>query len=310
MQQSLRDCLVDGYTATSRCTKVRPLCRSKEIRDRMNRIARVPVLAAAALMLLVSSTGCKKLEARDQLVKGVQAYKSAKYEEAINHFQNAVNLDPTYPMTRIYLATAYAQQVVPDLTSPDNLKKADMAISSYQKVLEEHPGDVTSLKGIASLYFSTGKTDQAKDWQEKVIKADPTDPEAPYTIGVIDWKDAYKNAVKDLAAGGLTDDGNGNPKMSKQTCAKVKTDNTQTVGEGLQYLEKAVQIRPSYDDAMSYLNLMYRRKADLDCGVPAAQKADVAQADQWRDRAMGTRKANEIQKEKSAGGGIVLDDTK
>ena len=129
----------------------------------MNRIARVPVLAAAALSLLVSSTGCKRLEARDQLNKGVQAYKSAKYDEAIGHFQQAVNLDPTYPMTRIYLATAYAQQVVPDLTSPDNLKKANLAIESYKKVLDEHPNDPTSLKGIAGLYFSTDKMDQAKE---------------------------------------------------------------------------------------------------------------------------------------------------
>ena len=276
----------------------------------MNRIARVPVLAAAALSLLVFSAGCKRLEARDQLNKGVGAYKAAKYEDAINHFQNAVNLDPTYPMTRIYLATAYAQQVVPDLTTPDNLKRANLAIDSYQKVLEEKPGNITSLKGIASLYFSTDKMDLAKEWQQKVMKADPKDPEAPYTVGVIDWKTAYKNAVKDLAAGGLQDDGNGNPKMPKQTCATIKNDNTNAVTEGLQYLEKAIEIRPSYDDAMSYLNLMYRRKADLSCGNPAAQKADIVLADQWRDKAMGTRKANEIQKEKSSAGGIVLDDTK
>ncbi len=276
----------------------------------MNRIARVPVLAAAALSLLVFSAGCKRLEARDQLNKGVQAYKSAKYEEAINHFQNAVNLDPTYPMTRIYLATAYAQQVVPDLTTPDNLKKANLAIDSYKNVLTDHPNDVTSLKGIASLYFSTDKMDLAKQWQNKVMQADSKDPEAPYTIGVIDWKAAYKNAVTDLAGAGLTDDGTGNAKMSKAACAKIKADNTQLVTEGLDYLNKAVQIRPSYDDAMSYLNLMYRRKADLDCGNPAAQKADIAQADHWRDQAMGTRKANEAEKEKENSGGIVLDNTK
>ncbi len=276
----------------------------------MNRIARVPVLAAAALSLLVFSAGCKRLEARDQLNKGVQAYKSAKYEEAINHFQNAVNLDPTYPMTRIYLATAYAQQVVPDLSTPDNLKKANLAIDSYQKVLAEHPDDVTSLKGIASLYFSTDKPDLSKIWQLKVIKADPHDAEAPYSIGAIDWKDAYKNAVKDLAAQGLQDDGMGNPKMNKQTCANIKKDNTAPVTEGLNYLEDAVKIRPSYDEAMTYLNLMYRRKADIDCGDAAAQKADIAQADQWRDKAMGARKQNEIDKEKANSGGIVLDDSK
>ncbi len=276
----------------------------------MNRIARVPVLAAAALSLLVFSSGCKRLQARDQLNKGVQAYKSAKYEDAINHFQNAVNLDPTYPLTEIYLATAYAQQVVPDLASPDNLKKADLAISSYKKVLVRHPDSVISLKGVASLYFNTNKPDQAKEWQQKVMQADPKDPEAPYTIGVIDWKAAYKNAVQALASSGLTDDGMGNAKMSKQACAKIKTDNAPFVDEGLNYLHKAVDLRPSYDDAMSYLNLMYRRKADLDCGNPAAQKADIAQADEWRDKAMGTRKQNEIEKEKKNAGGIVLDSTK
>ncbi len=276
----------------------------------MNRTARVPVLAAAALSLLVFSTGCKRLEARDQLNKGVQAYKSAKYEDAINHFQNAVNLDPTYPMTRIYLATAYAQQVVPDLTSADNLKKADLAINSYQKVLQEDPGSVTSLKGIAGLYYSTDKMDLAKNWQEKVIQADPKDPEAPYTIDAIDWKAAYKNAVKDLSSNGIQNDDKGNMKMSKQVCAIVKKDNEPLVTEGLKYLNQAVALRPSYDEAMTYLNLMYRRKADTDCGNPAEQTADLAQAQQWVDKAMGARKANEIQKEKSAAGGVVLDDSK
>ena len=275
----------------------------------MNRIARVPVLAAAALSLLVSTTGCKRLEARDQLNKGVQAYKSAQYDEAIDHFQNAVNLDPTYPMTRIYLATAYAQQVVPDLNTPDNLKKANLAIESYKDVLKEHPNDPTALKGIASLYFNTDKPDLAKQWQLKVMQADSTDPEAPYTVGVIDWKGAYKNAEKILAEGGLQNDDKGNVKMSKKQCAEIKQANTDDVTQGLDYLHQAVKIRPSYDDAMSYLSLMYRRKADLDCGDAGAQKDDIAQAQQWFDKAMGTRKQNEIQKEKkeNAGGGIVID---
>lgn len=273
----------------------------------MNRIARVPALAAAALSLMVSSTGCNRLEARDQLNKGVQAYKSAQYQEAIDHFQKAVNLDPSFPMTRIYLATAYAQQVVPDLTTPDNLKKADLAIQSYKKVLQQHPDDVTSLKGIASLYFDIDQYGQAKVWQQKVIQADSKDADAPYTIGVIDWKDAYKNAVKILAETNLQDDGKGNVKMSKKQCSEFKDQNTQDVNDGLQYLQKAVQIRPNYDDAMSYLNLMYRRKADIDCGDADAVKTDIAQADQWRDKAMGTRKANELQKEKQQNqGGIVL----
>jgi tetratricopeptide (TPR) repeat protein len=276
----------------------------------MNRIARVPVLAAAALSLMLLSAGCKRLEARDQLNKGVQAYKAARYEEAIGHFQKAVNLDPTYPMTRIYLATAYMQQVVPDLTTPENLKNAQLAIDSYQKVLDEHPNDINSLKGIASLYLSEDKFDKAKDWQVKVLTVDPKDAEAAYTIGVVDWREAYKNAVTELKGAGLQDDGSGNPKAPKGVCAAIQKDNTAIVAEGLKYLNQAVQVRPTYDDAMSYLNLMYRRQADLECGNDAARKADLAQADMWREKAMGTRKENEAKKAAAAGGGIVMDQSK
>ena len=54
------------------------------------------MLAMAALGLaLLATTGCSKLRgARDQLNKGVQSYKNAKYEEAINHFSRRCRLIP------------------------------------------------------------------------------------------------------------------------------------------------------------------------------------------------------------------------
>jgi len=78
------------------------------------------------------------------------------------------------------------------------------------------------------------------------------------------------------------------------------------VNEGLEYLHKAVEINPSYDDAMQYLQLTYRRKADLECGDDAARKADMAQVDTWVQKAMGTRKANELKKEKATQGGVTM----
>jgi hypothetical protein len=60
----------------------------------MNKSIRLLTLAASMLAIL-SSMGCSKLRARDQLNKGVTAYKNAKYEEAIDHFQQSVALDPT-----------------------------------------------------------------------------------------------------------------------------------------------------------------------------------------------------------------------
>ena len=73
-------------------------------------------------------------------------------------------------------------------------------------------------------------------------------------------------------------------------------ENGPLVDEGLQYLNQAVANRPNYDDAMAYLNLIYRRKADVDYGNADAVKADVAAAKDWSTKAMGTRKANEEKK--------------
>jgi len=272
----------------------------------MNRIARVPVMTMATLSLLVSVTGCQKLKARDQLNKGVQAYKGAKYEEAIGHFEQAVNDDPTLPMARSYLATAYAMQVVPDLTTPDNIKTANLAIQNFQKVLDQRPDNVNAMKGIASIYFNIDDFEKAKEWQSKVLAADPQDAEAAYTIGSIDWRLAYRNAVQALKDVGMTDNGEGNPKMPKQTCQQLIQKNTPLVDEGIEYLQKAVEIRPNYDDAMAYLQLTYRRKADLDCGNDDARKTDMAKVDEWREKAMNTRKANEEQKNKQATSGVTM----
>jgi tetratricopeptide (TPR) repeat protein len=268
----------------------------------MNRIVRFPVMAAATLSLLLLMTGCQRLKARDQLNKGVVAYKSAKYEEAINHFQQAVNLDPSLPMAHLYLATAYAQQVVPDLTTPDNLKNAKLAMEGFEQVLAKDPKDINSLKNMASLYFNIDKYDEAKQWQMKVLAVDPQDAEAAYTIGSIDWRLAYRNAVQALHDVNMQDDGAGNVKMPKKTCQELVEKNTPLVNEGLEYLHKAVEIRPSYDDAMAYLQLMYRRKADLDCGNEQARLADMQQVDTWREKAMATRKANEEKKNEKANG--------
>jgi tetratricopeptide (TPR) repeat protein len=272
----------------------------------MKLTARIPVTAAALALLLVSVTGCNRLKARDQLTKGVQAFKNAQYEEAVNHFQNSIALDPNYEDAKLYLATAYSYQVVPNLDTPENLAIAQKALDGFNAVLAKDPNDVNALKQIASINFNIKKFEVAKQYQKRVIALAPNDAEAYYTVGVVDWMQAYKNAVAILAADGLTDAGDGNPKKSKSACAKLQAANTDLVTEGLQYLNKAIEINPSYDDAMQYLQLTYRRKADLECGDDDARKADLAQADTWVQKAMGARKANELKKEKIANqGGIT-----
>jgi tetratricopeptide (TPR) repeat protein len=269
----------------------------------MKLIARVPVTAGLLALSLMSATGCNRLRAADQLNKGVAAFKNAKYEDATSYFQNAVKIDPNYDMAKLYLATTYSSQVVPNLNTPENLKLADNALNGFKEVAAKDPNDVTALSQIAYIERITGHIAEAKEYEKKVIAVAPNNAEANYTIGQVDWKEAFDNATYVIKGQGLDhDDGEGNVKISKVNCASLASKNLPLVTEGLEYLNKAVAINPNYEEAYTYLSLMSRRKADLECGNDAARKADLADADKFAQKSMGARKENErIKEEKSHG---------
>jgi len=269
-------------------------------RSKENGPAKAAVLLGLAAVLLLFG-GCNKLKARDQLNKGVQAYKNAKYELAIEHFKNAVALDPRLLNARLYLATAYAQQYVPGADTPENNQTGQQAIEEYKKVLQADPGNTNSVKGIASLYFNMKKFEQAKEYHEKAKQLDPNDPEEYYSIAVIDWTQTYAPRQEERAKLGLKPD---EPLKDKKVCESLRERNLPKVEEGIQNLTKALQFRPDYDDAMAYMNLLYREEADLECGNPDARMADLKLADDWVDKTMATKK-QKAEKLAQKGGGIV-----
>ncbi len=278
----------------------------------MNKYIRLLTLAAATLALL-SSVGCGKLRARDQLNKGVTAYKNAKYEEAIDHFQQAVALDSSLINAKMYLATAFAQQYIPGADTPDNNKMAEQAIEQYQRVLEMNSArdqKVNSAKGIAYLYLNMKKFDDAKKYYRMAGDIDPNDPEPYYSVGVIDWTACYQPRMEERAKLGMKPDENLNPKNKdqKKACSELKVKNAPLIQEGIDSLNKAITLRPDYDDAMAYLNLMYREKADVECDDLNARQQDLKTADHWVDQTLSTKKAKA---EKQPGQqGITMDQPK
>jgi len=253
----------------------------------MKTSVRVLALAGVALLLL-SAAGCDKLKARDQLNKGVTSYKNAKYEEAIDHFQQAVSLDPSLLNARLYLATAYAQQYIPGVDAEDNNRMGQQAIDQYKAVLERDAKNINSVKGIAYIYLQMKKFEDAKAYYRKALEIDPNDPEPYYSIGVIDWTQTYQPRMEERAKLGLKPE---EPLKDKKVCADLKEKNTANVQDGIDSLNKALQLRPDYDDAMAYMNLMYRERADLQCDDAAARAADLKTADDWVDKTMATKKA-------------------
>jgi tetratricopeptide (TPR) repeat protein len=260
---------------------------------------------AGAAWLVLTAAGCDRLRARDQLNKGVAAYKNARYEQAIENFKNAVALDDSLKNAKLYLATAYAQQYIPGVDSPENLQNATSAIDQYKSVLQQDPKNVNSIKGIAYLYLQMKKFEDAKDYYRKAVALDPNDPEAYYSVGVIDWTQAYQPRMEERAKIGLRPD---EPLKDKKLCAKLRDENGNVIQDGLDNLNKAIQLRQDYDDAMAYLNLLYREEADRECDQPEQRASDLKTADEWVDKTMAAKKAK-AQKQ-TGNQGITLDQPK
>jgi hypothetical protein len=69
------------------------------------------------------------------------------------------------------------------------------------------------------------------------------------------------------------------------------------IDKGKAALQRAIELKPDYAEAMAYLNLLWRQQALLDAKTdPVKAQADVAQADAIRNKAI------EILKQRKTGG--------
>lgn len=238
------------------------------------RIARQMVALAALLFLTFGVSGCNKLKARDLLNKGVAAFKGGHSDEAIEDFKRAKELDPSLMVARLYLATAYASVYIPGAPSPENKARGEQAIKEFKEVLDIDPNNLSAIDGIGSLLFQMAGTppvdpkgfEESKTYHEKHIQIKPDDPEPYYWVGVIDWTLAWrgngemrleynKNNIKKQV------------KDAEPLPSSIRGEYTTKFGglvdEGIADLQKAITLKPDYDDAMAYLNLLLRRKADM-----------------------------------------------
>jgi len=254
---------------------------------------------AGVLLLALGACGCNKLKARDHLNKGVQDYRNAQFQPAIMHFKEAVKYDPSLLNARLYLATAYAQQYVPGGDSADNVQIAQQAISAFEDVLKmDNPqtsASTTALASIAQLYYQMKKFDEAKEYNQRRIKLEPNNPEPYYWIGVLDWAVCFPNAQtlrKDNGLDSAKDPAHPNdlPVIPEKLRKGLAEKNGALVEEGLNALNKAIELKPNDADSMVYLNLMYRQKAEID-EDKETRAEDLKKAEEWVDKALAARKA-------------------
>ncbi len=248
------------------------------------------------ILMLVALANCpflsaQETSAKDEIRAGVLAYQFSNYQSAAEHFETALKLDPGSTEAQLGLASSEAQQYIPGDESVANVELATQAIAAFKAALKDDPSDAQRYQcvvSIASLSFNMKRWDDAREYYMKAIELNPDDAHNYFQMGVIDWTLAYPPRVKMRDQMHLSDS---EMISDPAACASLRTQSQHYVDDGIESLKKALQLKPDDDDAMAYMNLLYRERAEYECDQPDARKADLKAADEWVDKAMAAKKA-------------------
>ena len=262
---------------------------------------RSPRLAGAAVIVLAATvlSGCNKIRARQEIKKGNEFFKATQYQAALANYQEAQRLDPGEAKLHKFIGETYMALYQPGSKHPKDLEFASKAISElqtylkeypndkkvreflvsmylavdrfddaiafYQDLLKANPSDSKAMTSLAAMYFKKGDFQQGLEWEKKRAALEPTNPEPWVMVGVQAWDRSYHY-----------------PEIDPATRSKIVTD-------GMEALQKALQIKPDNFDALTYMNLLYREKAKLETD-DAKKQEDIAAADKYREQALELRK--------------------
>src|ERR1019366_3922449 len=242
-------------------------------------------IGASTLVFAQDTSAAQEIQAR------ILAYKFSNYQGAAEHFQTALKLDPASTQARVLLPNSYAQQYIPGDESAANTEIATQAIGEFKTALKDDPTDqqrYRSTVSIASLSVNLKRWDDAREYYMKAIELNPDDSHNYFSMAVIDWTLAYPPRVKMRDEMHLSDS---EMISDPAACASLRTQSQHYVEDGIETLEKALQLKPDDDDAIAYMNLLYRERAEYECDQPDARKADLKAADEWVDKAIAAKKA-------------------
>jgi tetratricopeptide (TPR) repeat protein len=207
---------------------------------------------------------------RSWLNRGIEAHKSARYQEAVEDFQKSIHLSPNEVLPHLYLGTTWMAQYSPGTESSEKARNAEM---EFNTVLQFDPENFTVLQSLASLTYQEAKgitnedeklrkLDQAVRWYRRVLAVDPRNKDAYFSLCLIDWVKWYPNVTQSVTL----------------------------VEEGVSYLAKALEIDPQSDDGLRYKNLLIKESADA---LEEYRPNLEAHANRWVQQALNAKFAKE-----------------
>jgi tetratricopeptide (TPR) repeat protein len=170
-----------------------------------------------------------------------------------------IKLEPNEPTNYFVLAQIYSDS-----------GEYELAEETYLKAKEVRPNDPMVYMRLAGFYNQQGDFEKTIEAVHERTRIEPNNPEAFQTLATYYWDKAYRDF-----------------RLSDK-------EKMQYVQSGIEAVDRALNIKDDYMEAVAYKNLLLRLQANLETN-PARQKQLLDQADKLRDR------ATELRKQKAAG---------
>ena len=260
--------------------------------------------AAILIFAALAFSGCNKIKSKQEIKKGNDFLKAAQYQSALSAYQEALRLDPGESKLHKHIGIAYMGMYQPGSKHPKDLEFAQKAIDNLKQYVAEYPDDAKSREYLISMYLNTERFEDAIDfYQAEVLKRNPKDAKAMQSLAMLYFKKGdFDNGVKWLKE-------RLNVVESPEERAEVyyligvqawdrsynfpdldPVFRAQIVEDGMQALNKAVEMKPGYFEAISYINLLYREKAKMEAD-PVKKQEYTDLANKYLQEALALRKA-------------------
>ena len=269
--------------------------------------------AAAAFLILaaLSLPGCNKIKSKQETKRGNEFLKAAQYQSALAAYEEALRLDPHETKLHKHIGIAYMGMYQPGSKHPKDLEFAEKAMDHLKKYIAAYPEDKKALEYLVSMYLNTERYDDAINfYQNDLLKRDPKDSKAMQSLAMLYFKKGdFENGVKWLKQR-LTVEGT-NPEVYYLIGVQAwdrsynfpdidPAVRSRIIEEGLQALNKAIELKPDYFEAVSYIYLLYREKAKVETD-PVKKQEYIDTANKYLQQALDMRKAAQEKAKAEAG---------
>jgi Flp pilus assembly protein TadD len=180
-------------------------------------------------------------------------------DEAITHFQTALQINPNYAEAHNYLGNILLQN-----------GRVDEAIAHYQKALQITPDYVYACYDLGNALLKKGRVDEAITQYQKALQINPDHAEAHNNLGnallqkgrVAEAITQYQKALQIKPDYAVVHDNLGNVLLQKGN-----------VDEAITQYQKALQIKPDYAEAHNNLGNALLQKGRMAEATTQYQKA-------------------------------------